>query len=48
MCDIHTVCSHWGCTRMDSEDLLLYIAMLVILLVALYGISVPIISALGT
>jgi hypothetical protein len=34
--------------RMDSEDLLLVIAMLVILVVALYGISVPIIAALGT
>lgn len=33
---------------MDSEDLLLVIAMLVILVVALYGISVPIIAALGT
>jgi len=45
---LHTVCSHRGCMRMESEDLLLYIAVLVILLVTLYGISVPIISALGT
>ncbi len=33
---------------MDAEDLLLFIAVLVILFVALYGISVPILSALGT
>jgi hypothetical protein len=34
--------------RMDSEDFLLVIAMLVILVVALYGISVPLLAALGT
>jgi hypothetical protein len=45
---IHTACSHRGCLRMDAEDLLLFIAVLVILFVALYGISVPILSALGT
>jgi hypothetical protein len=33
---------------MDSEDFLLVIAMLVILVVALYGISVPMLAALGT
>jgi hypothetical protein len=34
--------------RIDWEKLLLVIAMLVILVVALYGISVPILTALGT
>jgi hypothetical protein len=34
--------------RIDTEDLLLFVAVLVILVVALYGISVPILAALGT
>jgi hypothetical protein len=48
ICIIHAICSYRGCMRIDSEDLLLFIAVLVILVVALYGISVPILAALGT
>jgi hypothetical protein len=34
--------------RIDTENLLLFVAVLVILVVAFYGISVPILAALGT
>jgi len=37
-----------GCSTMDTEDALMVIALLVLVIVMVYGITVPIIGALRT
>ncbi|RDE14770.1 MAG: hypothetical protein C4K49_07415 [Candidatus Thorarchaeota archaeon] len=37
-----------GCSTMDTEDALMVIALLVLIIVTVYGITVPILVALRT